>query len=105
MLYLIDLLVNIVLITAYVIVTLVVLPDILSTIKERQITGGDRLLPYIVFNVVMYVLVTQLYGMGYMTVLYSLVSNLYTLMLCIMFLLALVVVGRAIYGLTRLLIG
>lgn len=105
MLYLIDLLVNIVLITAYVIVTLVVLPDILSTIKERQITRGDRLLPYILFNVVMYVLVTQLYGMGYMTVLYSLVSNLFTLMLCIMFLLALVVVGRAIYGLTRLLIG
>lgn len=105
MLYLIDLLVNIVLITAYVIVTLVVLPDILSTIKERQITRGDRLLPYILFNVVMYVLVTQLYGMGYMTVLYSLVSNLYNLMLCIMFLLALVVVGRAIYGLTRLLIG
>ena len=105
MLYLIDLLVNIVLITAYVIVTLVVLPDILSTIKERQITRGDRLLPYILFNVVMYVLVTQLYGMGYMTVLYSLVSNLYTLMLCIMFVLALVVVGRAIYGLTRLLIG
>ena len=105
MLYLIDLLVNIVLITAYIIVTLVVLPDILSTIKERQMTRGDRLLPYIVFNVVLYVLVTQLYGMGYMTVLYSLVCNLYTLMLCIMFVLALVVVGRAIYGLTRLLIG
>lgn len=105
MLYLIDLLVNIVLITAYIIVTLVVLPDILSTIKERQMTRGDRLLPYIFFNVVMYVLVTQLYGMGYMTVLYSLVSNLFTLMLCILFVLALVVVGRAIYGLTRLLIG
>lgn len=105
MLYLIDLLVNIVLITAYIIVTLVVLPDILSTIKERQMTRGDRLLPYIFFNVVMYVLVTQLYGMGYMTVLYSLVSNLFTLMLCIMFVLALVVVGRAIYGITRLLIG
>lgn len=105
MLYLIDLLVNIVLITAYIIVTLVVLPDILSTIKERQMTRGDRLLPYIFFNVVMYVLVTQLYGMGYMTVLYSLVSNLFTLMLCILFVLALVVVGRAIYGITRLLIG
>ena len=105
MLYLIDLLVNIVLITAYIIVTLVVLPDILATIKERQMTRGDRLLPYIVFNVVMYVLVTQLYGMGYMTVLYSLVSNLFTLMLCILFVLALVVVGRTIYGLTRLLIG
>ena len=105
MLYLIDLLVNIVLITAYVIVTLVVLPDILSTIKERQITRGDRLLPYIIFNVVVHVLVTQLYGMGYMTVLYSLVSNLFTLMLSILFVSALVVVGRAIYGLTRLLIG
>lgn len=105
MLYLIDLLVNIVLVTAYIIVTLVVLPDILSTIKERQMTRGDRLLPYIVFNVMVYVLVTQLYGKGYMTVLYSLVSNLFTLMLCILFVLALVVVGRAIYGLTRLLIG
>lgn len=64
-----------------------------------------RLLSYIVFNVVMYVLVTQLYEMGYMTALYSLVSNLFTLMLCVMFVLAIVVVGRAINGLTRLLIG
>ena len=65
MLYLIDLLVNIVLITAYVIVTLVVLPDILSTIKERQITRGDRLLPYIIFNVSIfwsYVCVVQTLG-------------------------------------------